>query len=266
MSKVFEEEGRQSARMSRRAEDDGEMYGSGVNNNGPDPYDDADFHRTKRAGRTQEGKQGSAARSSRTKGNNGEFNMTGALPSLRAPPLHPDPAEPFDEARASRGSRRERAPDREQTLVSRVSQRGGTKHPDGAASRRDSQAPSQKKYGSVAQETGYLGKYHGLMDTRLPRGYEVDYLSDDGRSLCSEDERDIKMLKRRRATRERRNLPAGELYYKLDHAETDEEHRALAKEIERRRKVSKVVGFFGGHSSSEKKTRDMLVAAGWSRK
>lgn len=243
MSKAFEEEGRQSARMSRPAEGDDEMYGSG---NVPDPYDDAEFHRTKRAERAQEGKQRSAARSGRSKGNNVEFTqMTGDHPSLRPSPLRPD---------------------RERTLVSRVSQRGGSKHPEGVPSRRDSRAPSHKEYGSVAQETGYMGKYNGPAVSRLSQADKHEYASDDGGSLCSEDERDLKMLNRKRAARERRNLSVGELYYRLDHAETDEEQQALGKEIERRRRVSKIVGFFGGHTGSEKTTRAMLVAGGWSRK
>lgn len=246
MSKVFEEEGRQSARMSRQAEDEGDMYGSGTNNNAPDPYDDAEFHRTKRAARAQEGKQSSAARSGQTKSNNVKFaQMTGDHPSLRPSPLRPD---------------------RERTLVSRVSQRGGSKHQEGARPRRESRAPSHKQYRSVAQETGYMGKYNDPLVSKLSQAGKHEYASDDGGSLCSEDERDLKMLNRKRAARERRNLSVGELYYRLDHAETDEEQQALGKEIERRRKLSKIVGFFGGHTGSEKKTRDMLVAAGWSRK
>lgn len=221
----------------------------------PDPYNDGEFHRTKRAARSQEGRQSTAATINRTKGNNEEFIDVPEGP------------------RPSRGSRQSRPPYRERTLVSIVSQREKGQRSDGAGAPRPA---SHKEFASVVQETGYLGKYREPSDNRQQQGFagsfakpgyfEDEYAPDGDGSLCSEDERDVEMLKRKRRARERRNLPIEELHYGLENAETEKEQRALANEVDRRRHVSRLIKFAGGDGSSEKNTRDALVDAGWARR
>lgn len=256
MSQKFEEkESWKTSRMSQPAADANNLDGSGPRNSGADPYDDQDFHRTKRPARTREGKQEPAAQTGGTQGNNVEFVN------------NPDRTQQPEEAPVSRASQRNRAPDRERTLVSKVSRREGTQHPDGERSYRASRA---------AQESAPTRKYFDVPDSPLAKDFgfpsaKLKYFHDDARNdddegLCSEDEHDVKMLRRIRKARERRNLTTEELQYRLDTAETEGELRALVTEVERRKRVSKLIRFAGGDRSSEKNTRDMLVAAGWSRR
>jgi hypothetical protein len=94
-------------------------------------------------------------------------------------------------------------------------------------------------------------------------GYCPEY--DDG-GLCSEDERDVKMLQKKRRQRARRNMSEDELLQRIDEAQTDLEYSALVAEYERRCRVSRISRFFGGPPYSSRVTRQALDAAGWSRR
>lgn len=283
------DEARESLRTSRLADDIDKMTlgRSRVRDNMPDPYGEEDYHGAKQFARAQRGKQGSNARANGTIGHNGEFvDAAEEHPSLRPSPLQPNQtrpkgasqsrrASPPKGAQSSRGSGRDRAPNREETLVSRLSQRGRSQHPDAARSHNKSRPAFHNEFATGEQGKGYSGKYKDVpdnpsqrefvMSSAKPGWFENEYVSNDGGSLCSEDQRDVDMLRKKRRDRELRNLPIDELHYRLDNADSDEELRVLTKELERRRRVSKLIRFAGGDRSSEKNTRDALVAAGWAR-
>lgn len=120
-----------------------------------------------------------------------------------------------------------------------------------------------KQEAFVEQERGYEGKFP---EPQTGAGYtsreDPEPFDDD---LCSEDERDVKKLRKERQRRAIRNLKDHNLQRALGMAESEAEYNALLREFDRRCKVSTLARVFGGAPSSSKATRKALDAAGWGR-
>lgn len=271
-------------------------------NSARNPYGDSDYVEATRAARARQPKGGSVTtglRASRTNDNAG-YQTSGRPPSARrsssraahasesagavsrnkdssrhrssARPPSAKPSKsggehatetkravPPGQSRHPRVPTREQASDCEQTLVTRDSKRDSTQWPGD-----DTIANSLQKV-PVKQEPGYTSevkrKGSGKGD-HSRRGHA----GDDSASVCSEDERDVKMVRMIRRRRERRKLSDGELRRRLATAESGKEYDALMMERGRRSRIAMLAGVAGRDPSSDKGTRKVLDAAGWGRR